>query len=96
MAPISDMRSEWVGDSLIRATVREYQGTFVIQVMELTEKRTSKKRAADFARTVARGQREMPSVDFIIGTDVEVDRKAERLDGTKVLTHIRTTSYIFG
>lgn len=95
LAPIIDLRSEWIGDSLMRATVRQYENRFVVEVMELTEKRTSKKRAADFALQVAQSQEGTLSAKHFLLNDAEIDRKGERLDGSKVLTRVRNTNFLF-
>ena len=95
LSSVVDMRSEWIGDSLMRAIVRRHENKFVIEVMELTEARTSKQRAVDFARTMARKQPEIPTERGFLLSDVSVDRKGERLDGTKVLTHVRNSSFLF-
>jgi hypothetical protein len=95
VAPIVDLRSRHVGNSLLRATVREYNDTIVVQLMEITDKRTSKERSRKFAMEVARMQRGTISADYVLLSDVEVDRKGERLDGSKVLTHVRTMTFAF-
>ena len=95
LSPIVDQHSEWVGNSLMRATVRNHKATYVIQVMELTEGRTSKRRALDFAKAVAANQKGVRNFQEVPRTAIEFDRKCERLDGTHVLTRIRNVSYMF-
>lgn len=93
--PIVDLQSKWVDSSLMRATVKKYKGTFVIQIMELTAEQTCERRCKAFAIKVARDQRGIASVDSVTISSVVTERKAERLDGSLTVTHIRTQTFAF-
>lgn len=95
LSSVVDMCSEWMDNSLMRAVVRQHKQTFVIEVTELTEGRTSKQRALDFAKVMARKQPDVKREKGFRLSDVQIERKGERLDGTKVLTHVRTTAFLF-
>lgn len=94
---ILDMRSEWVGNSLIRTVVRHFgkKNRVMIDVQEYAPQHTSKQRALKAARDAAR-RAGCLSVDCITVSDMEIIRKSQRLDSDEpVRTKVRHTSFAF-
>jgi hypothetical protein len=89
--------SEFVGDSYLRARVRNYgrgSAKILIDVTELTGHRTSKARAVAMACKYAM-QYGVVSMDYSMILDYQIDRKATQLDGSKTVVHIRSTCFAF-
>lgn len=96
-ANIIEMRSEWMGDSLMRVIVRHFgkKNRIMIDVQEFTPKRTSKARALKIAVDAAR-RAGCSSVDCITVSDMEFFRKSKKLDTDEdVKTSIRYTTFAF-
>ena len=93
---IIDLRSQWVGDSLIRTVTRQFgkRNKIMIDVMEYAPQHTSKKRALKAARDAAR-RVGCVSVDCTSVADNEIVRQAKRLNGEQVITKIRSTTFAF-
>lgn len=94
---IIDLRSQWVGDSLIRTVTRQFgkRNKILIDVMEYAPRHTSKKRALSAAREAAR-RVGCVSVDCTSVSDNEIVRQAKRLNGEQATTKIRSTTFAFG
>ena len=94
---ILNMHSEWVGESLIR-TVTSHFGKIdkiMVDVQEITPKRTSKQRALKAARDAAR-RVGCTSVDCCQVSDIEMVRQSRNIHTDEpVRTFIRTSTFAF-
>lgn len=94
---ILDIYSQWVGESLIRTTVRQLgkKNKIVVDVQEIAPRHTSKQRAAKAAMDAARRVGCM-SVDYSNVSDTETIRKSHRLDTDELVrTKVRTMTFVF-
>ena len=90
------LHSEWQDDSYMRVRVRNYgKGStrILVDITEMTGHRTSKARARKLACVMAE-KFNVSSPGSLIRDD-EIERKASRLDGSKVIVRIRTTCFAF-
>lgn len=99
-AELVEFHSEWVENSWMRVSVKKIgkdgaRKKLSIHVTEMTEGRTSKKRACKVACEAAR-RFNVPSVDHMVLHDYETTRKATTLEGIQKVTNIRQTVFVFG
>lgn len=94
---IVDMKSQWVGESLIRTVTRHVgkKNKILVEVTEYAPRHTSKRRASKLAMEAAR-RVGCPSVDSITLSDQEIVRESRNLHTDEpVRTKIRSTTFAF-
>lgn len=94
---ILDMRSEWVGENLIRTVTRHFgkKNRVMVDVTEIAPHHTSKRRALIAATNAAR-RVGCTSVDCIHVSDMEIVRSSVKINTEEpVRTKIRTMTFAF-
>lgn len=95
---ILDMKSQWVGDSLIRTVTRHFgkKNKIMVDVTEFSPGRTSKQRALKAAQEAAR-RVGCQSVDCSNVCDQEIVRSSRDLHTDEpVKTKVRSMTFAFG
>lgn len=94
---IIDVHSQWIGDSLIRTTVRHFgkRNKIMVDVQEISPRHTSKQRATKAAVDAAR-RVGCTSVDYCNVSDTECIRESRDLHTDKpVRTRVRSMTFAF-